>query len=69
MDAVNPKTAMSLAESKEFVRNHFHEFVNNKNVALGNVNFAANFVDHGADVSPGTPSGPGRAIQYRRRSS
>jgi len=57
MDPVNSKTGMSLAESKEFVRNHFEEFVNKKNVGIGNVNFAANFIDHGADVPPGTPPG------------
>ena len=64
MDPVNPKTGMSLAESKQFVRNHFEEFVNKKNVAIGNVNFAADFVDHGADVPPGTPPGPAGAMEY-----
>jgi len=38
--------------------------VNRKNVEIGNVNFAPNFVDHGADVPPGTPPGPPGAIQY-----
>ena len=38
--------------------------MNRKNVEIGNVNFAANFVDHGADVPPGTPPGPAGAIQY-----
>jgi len=28
------------------------------------VNFAPDFVDHGADVPPGTPPGPAGAIQY-----
>lgn len=64
MESLDPKTGMSLAESKQFVRNHFEEFVNKKNVAIGNVNFAANFVDHGADVPPGTPPGPAGAMQY-----
>lgn len=38
--------------------------MNNKNVQIGNVNFAADFVDHGADVPPGMPRGPAGAIQY-----
>ena len=51
-------------EAKAFVRNHFEEFVNRKNVAIGRVNFAADFVDRGADVPPGTPPGPEGAMQY-----
>jgi predicted ester cyclase len=49
---------------REFIRNHFEEFVNKKNVQIGNVNFAQDFVDHGADVPPGMPPGPAGAIQY-----
>ena len=60
----NPKTNMTHAEMKEFVRNHFEEFVNRKNLDIGNINFAASFVDHGADVPPGMPPGPAGAIQY-----
>ena len=61
---VNPKTGMTHIESREFIRNHFEEFVNRKNVDIGNVNFAPDFVDHGADVPSGTPPGPAGAIQY-----
>lgn len=64
MESINPKTGMTHSESREFIRNHFEEFVNRKNVDIGNVNFAPNFVDHGADVPPGTPHGPAGAIQY-----
>lgn len=64
MESINPKTGMTHSESREFIRNHFEEFVNRKNVDIGNVNFARNFVDHGADVPPGTPHGPAGAIQY-----
>src|SRR5258708_19096880 len=64
METVNPKSGMTHAESREFIRNHFEEFVNRKNVDIGNVNFAPDFVDHGADVPPGTPAGPSGAIQY-----
>ena len=60
----NPKTGMTHAEMKEFIRNHFEEFVNRKNVRIGEVNFAPGFVDHGADVPPGLPPGPAGAIQY-----
>ena len=60
----NPKTGMTHAEMKEFIRNHFGEFVNRKNVSVGEVNFARNFVDHGADVPPGLPPGPAGAMQY-----
>lgn len=64
MEATNPKTGMTHAQAKEFIRHHFEEFVNRKNVDIGNVNFAANFLDHGADIPPGTPPGPAGAIQY-----
>jgi predicted SnoaL-like aldol condensation-catalyzing enzyme len=64
MGAVNPKTGMTHAEMREFVRNHFEEFVNRKNLNIGNVNFAPEFVDHGSDVPPGTLPGPAGAIQY-----
>jgi predicted SnoaL-like aldol condensation-catalyzing enzyme len=60
----NPKTGMTHTEMKEFIRNHFEEFVNRKNVQIGEVNFAPEFVDHGADVPPGMPPGPAGAIQY-----
>jgi len=38
--------------------------VNRKNVNIGNVNFAPDFVDHGADVPSGMLPGPAGAIQY-----
>jgi hypothetical protein len=43
----NPKTGMAHAGMKEFIRGHFEEFVNRKNVRIGEVNFAPGFVDHG----------------------
>jgi predicted SnoaL-like aldol condensation-catalyzing enzyme len=64
MSEINPKTGMTHAEARAFIRNHFEEFVNRKNVEIGHVNFAPNFVDHGADVPPGMPPGPDGAIQY-----
>jgi predicted ester cyclase len=64
MDAINVKTGMTNAGMREFVRNHFEEFVNKKNLPIGYANVAATFVDHGADVPAGTPAGPAGAIQY-----
>ena len=64
MEPVNPKTQMTHAEARRFIHDHFDEFVNRKNVDIGNVNFAPDFVDHGADVPPGMPPGPAGAIQY-----
>ena len=60
----NPSTGMTHTEMKEFIRNHFEEFVNRKNLRIGEANFAPDFVDHGADVPPGLPPGPVGAIQY-----
>src|SRR5260370_5401282 len=60
----NPKTDMAHAEMKEFIRNHFEEFVNRKNLCIGEMNFAPGFVDHGADVPAGMAPGPAGAIQY-----
>ena len=59
-----PKTDMTHAEMKEFIRNHFEEFVKRKSLRIGELNFAPGFVDHGADVPPGLPPGPAGAIQY-----
>jgi len=61
---MNPKTGMNSAEMKQFVRNHFEEFVNRKNLNIADVNFAPGFEDHGADVPPGLPPGPAGAKQY-----
>jgi predicted SnoaL-like aldol condensation-catalyzing enzyme len=63
-DAVNPKTGMSVHEIKTFVRKHFEEFVNRKNLDIADVNFAPEFEDHGADVPPGLPPGPAGAKAY-----
>ncbi len=61
MEAVNAKTGMTQAEMKRFIRNHFEEFVNRKNLDIADVNFAPDFVDHGTDVPPGTlPGRPGQ---------
>jgi predicted ester cyclase len=64
LEPINSKTGITHEGAREFIRNHFEEFVNRKNVQIGNVNFGADFVDHGADVPPGMPPGPEGAIQY-----
>ena len=64
MEPTNAKTGMTHSEAREFIRNHFEEFVNKKNMQIGNINLAVNFVDHGADVPPGMSPGPEGAIQY-----
>ena len=61
---MNPKTALTFDQMKEFVRNHFEEFVNRKNLDIADRNFAPEFVDHGSDVPPGMPPGPAGAKQY-----
>jgi predicted SnoaL-like aldol condensation-catalyzing enzyme len=63
-EAVNASTGMTHEEMKAFVRDHFEQFVNHQNLAIADVNFAPEFVDHGADVPPGTPPGPAGAKQY-----
>jgi len=63
-DSVHPKTGMTSTEVRDFVRNHFEEFVNRKNLDIADVNFAPEFVDHGADVPPGLPPGPAGAKAY-----
>ena len=62
--AVNPKTGMTHTEMKNFIHEHFEQFVNRQNLAIADINFAESFVDHGADVPPGLPSGPEGAKQY-----
>src|SRR5258708_36197008 len=64
MGTLNPKTGMAHDEMRQFVRNHFDEFVNRKNLNNVNVNFAPEFADRGTDVPPGMPPGPERAIAY-----
>jgi uncharacterized protein YbjT (DUF2867 family)/predicted SnoaL-like aldol condensation-catalyzing enzyme len=62
--ATPPETGMSLAEMKQFVRDHFEEFVNRKNLSIADVNFAPGFRDHGSDVPAGMPPGGAGAKQY-----
>lgn len=61
---VNPKTGMTFPEMKEFVRNHWEELINRRNLDIADVNFAAEYEEHGTDVPPGVPPGPAGAKQY-----
>ena len=47
---------MSLEEMKQFVRNHFEDFVNNKRSQVALVNFSPDFLDH--DEPGGAAIGP-----------
>jgi len=66
-ESVNPKSGMTQTEAKEFVRKHFEEFVNQKNLDNGNVNFAPEFADHGRGCSAGHSAGTSRGDPIRRR--
>jgi ketosteroid isomerase-like protein len=63
-DEINPKTGMTAAQAKEFVRRHFEDFVNRKKLDVADVNFAPEFVDRGSDVPPNMPPGPAGAKAY-----
>jgi predicted SnoaL-like aldol condensation-catalyzing enzyme len=49
---------MSIEENKHFVRNHFEQFVNKKDLSAADRNFAPNYREHGSDASPDSPPGP-----------
>jgi hypothetical protein len=69
-EAVNPKKGITDRQAQEFIRNHFEELVNRKNVTIARVDFAPNFVDHGADLPPGLPptrAGRGNISRWERR--
>ena len=47
---------LSLAEMKQFVRNHFDDFANKKNSEVAWLNFSSDFLDH--DEPGGAAIGP-----------
>ena len=51
--AINPKTGMTHIEMKQFVRDHFEEFINGKNIDIADVNLAPEYVERGSDLPPG----------------
>ena len=62
--ALEKPAGSSPDQMKRFIRSHFEEFVNRKNLDIAAVNFSPDFVDHGSDVPPGTPPGPEGAKEY-----
>ena len=60
-------TGFGHEEMKAFIRQHFEDFVNKKDLAAADRNFALDFVDHGDDVPPGLPPGPTGAKAYLAR--
>jgi predicted SnoaL-like aldol condensation-catalyzing enzyme len=55
---------MSIEENKQFVRNHFEEFVNRKNLEIADRNFASSYQEHGADAPPDSSPGPEGPKRY-----
>jgi predicted SnoaL-like aldol condensation-catalyzing enzyme len=55
---------MSIEENKTFVRRHFEEFVNQKNLEVADRNFASDYREHGTDAPAGTPPGPDGPKKY-----
>jgi predicted SnoaL-like aldol condensation-catalyzing enzyme len=58
---------MSLEENKQFVRRHFEEFVNHKNLGVADQNFAAEYQEHGSDAPAGSTPGPVGPKNYLAR--
>ena len=63
-ETIDHNTGMTLAQTKEFIRQHFEDFVNRKRLEVADVNFAPEFVDRGSDVPPNMPPGPAGAKAY-----
>jgi predicted SnoaL-like aldol condensation-catalyzing enzyme len=55
---------MSIEENKTFVRRHFEEFVNQKNLEIADRNFASDYREHGTDAPDGTDPGPNGPKTY-----
>lgn len=54
----DPETGFTHSEMKAFVRDHFEEFMNRRNLSIADINIAPEFIDHGAELPPGAPAGP-----------
>jgi predicted SnoaL-like aldol condensation-catalyzing enzyme len=55
---------MNAEQNKQFVRQHFEEFVNRKNLDIANRNFAPEYQEHGADAPADYPPGPDGPKRY-----
>jgi hypothetical protein len=62
--AVDALSGFSHEEIRDFIRNHFEDFVNHQDLGAADRNFASSFVDHGDDVPPNLPAGVEGAKQY-----
>jgi predicted SnoaL-like aldol condensation-catalyzing enzyme len=61
---VNPKSQMTHTQMKQFVRDHFEEFINRKNLDIVEINFAPEFVERGSDLPAGLPRDRAGTKQY-----
>jgi predicted SnoaL-like aldol condensation-catalyzing enzyme len=55
---------MSIEENKAFVRRHFEEFVNQKNLDIADRNFSNDYREHGTDAPAGADPGPNGPKTY-----
>jgi len=55
---------MTTEEAKDFVRQHFEDFVNRQDLSAADRNFSQDYQEHGSDVPPGLPPGPEGPKQY-----
>ena len=55
---------MSIEENKAFVRRHFEEFVNQKNLDVADRNFSKDYREHGTDAPAGADPGPNGPKTY-----
>ena len=55
---------MSIEENKAFVRRHFEEFVNQKNLDVADRNFSNDYREHGTDAPAGADPGPNGPKTY-----
>jgi len=55
---------MSLEQNKAFVRQHFEEFVNRKNLGIAGKNSSPEYQEHGTDAPANYPSGPAGPKRY-----
>ena len=65
-EEANQKTGLTATEMKEFVRRHWEEFINRRNLDIADVNFAPEYEEHGADAPPDMPLGPAGPKEYVR---
>lgn len=54
----------TLEQMKDFVRQHFEDFVNRKDLDAADRNFAPEYQEHGADAPAGALPGPAGPKQY-----